>query len=49
VPSDEHEQEPTEAAGWLADDALEAMSRTCEDCTAAPYEPCHPECSSRWE
>lgn len=46
--SDERGEEPTDAVAWLSDDALKAMSRTCEDCAAAPYEPCHLDCSSGW-
>ena len=34
---------------WLNDDALEAMGRMCDDCAALPYEPCHRDCSSRWD
>lgn len=32
----------------LGDESLEAMSQSCPDCKAEPYEPCHPECSSHW-
>lgn len=32
----------------LGDTSLAALSETCPDCKASPFEPCHSECSSHW-
>jgi len=43
------DEEPRDWPDWLSEDHLEAMGRTCDDCGAEPYCPCHVDCSSRWQ
>jgi len=43
------DEEPRDWPDWLSEDNLEAMGRTCDDCRAEPYCPCHVDCSSRWQ
>lgn len=33
----------------MSDQSLEGLSQSCPDCKSEPFQPCHYDCSSRWD